>query len=305
MERNMDQQLIDIPISKVRINGRHRKDLGDIDGLAASIESVGLLHPIVLKSDHTLVAGERRLTAFKKLGRKSIPATIVESLSDALKALKAELDENAWRKDYLPSEAVSVGKSIESLEEIAAQGRRNGSIKTRDSRGRAIPSGGNLPPLDRGKTRDKVGAAVGMSGKQYEKAKSVIKAAEDKPKTFGKFVKIMDEKSVDAAYRGIQLEKTRQALGNPKELPDAEDSDAVRAILNDPTADALTFIRHLRVFVADASKEYERINFDLADWREPFFKRTYELVCVDMVKVQKVLENALEKVRSGKKWSKD
>ena len=67
------------PISQIRVgNERHRKELGDIDGLAASIADVGLLHPIVVKSDGTLIAGERRLAAIKQLGWTEVPVTIVK-----------------------------------------------------------------------------------------------------------------------------------------------------------------------------------------------------------------------------------
>ena len=43
-------------------NERHRKDLGDFQSLAASIASVGLLHPIV-RPDGELIAGMRRPAA--------------------------------------------------------------------------------------------------------------------------------------------------------------------------------------------------------------------------------------------------
>ena len=36
------------PLDSIRIGERHRKDMGDIDGLARSIADVGLLHPIVI-----------------------------------------------------------------------------------------------------------------------------------------------------------------------------------------------------------------------------------------------------------------
>ena len=52
-----------MPIANIKIGTRHRKDLGDIDGLAASIQQVGLLHPLVVTPGLTLLAGERRLAA--------------------------------------------------------------------------------------------------------------------------------------------------------------------------------------------------------------------------------------------------
>ena len=43
-----------LPIDQIKIGTRHRKDLGDIDALAANIAELGLLHPIVIRPDGTL-----------------------------------------------------------------------------------------------------------------------------------------------------------------------------------------------------------------------------------------------------------
>ena len=51
------------PIDSITIGKRHRRDSGDLDSLSASIERDGLLHPVVIKPDGQLVAGERRLRA--------------------------------------------------------------------------------------------------------------------------------------------------------------------------------------------------------------------------------------------------
>ena len=61
------------PIDQIRVGERHRRDLGDIDGLAASIAEVGLLQPIALTFDGHLIAGERRLRAVELLGWKTTP----------------------------------------------------------------------------------------------------------------------------------------------------------------------------------------------------------------------------------------
>jgi ParB family chromosome partitioning protein len=56
------------PISSIAVGTRHRRDMGDVDGLARSIADVGLLHPIVVTPDGKLIAGERRLAACRQLG---------------------------------------------------------------------------------------------------------------------------------------------------------------------------------------------------------------------------------------------
>jgi ParB family chromosome partitioning protein len=83
---------------------RHRRDMGDIDSPATSITEVGLLHPIVIRVDGTLIAGERRLAACKRLGWVQIPVTVV----DLNNIVQGELAENAIRKDFLPSEIEAI-----------------------------------------------------------------------------------------------------------------------------------------------------------------------------------------------------
>jgi ParB-like chromosome segregation protein Spo0J len=64
---------VEIPIRGIQIGKRHRRDMGDIEGLAASIRDIGLLHPIVITPGFRLIAGERRIRAFESLGRETIP----------------------------------------------------------------------------------------------------------------------------------------------------------------------------------------------------------------------------------------
>ena len=52
-----------LPLSSINVGARHRKDMGDVSALAASIEAVGLLQPIGVTSDLRLVFGDRRLRA--------------------------------------------------------------------------------------------------------------------------------------------------------------------------------------------------------------------------------------------------
>lgn len=208
----------ELPISDIIIGERHRKNLGDISSLAQSIQAVGLLHPIVVKPDNTLVAGERRLAAVRSLDWKSIPVTVVHNLTDTLLALKAERDENTCRQGLSPSEAVSIGQSLEEMEGAAARERQR---QAGEQYGIAC---GKFPQAieDTGKTRDKVGAAVGMSGKTYRKAKAVVEAAEEDPDTFGDLTKLMDTTGkVDRAYKQMQQrvkEKAVTTLLSPESL---------------------------------------------------------------------------------------
>ena len=66
-----------IPVSKIKIGKRLRKDLGNTDSLAQSIDEIGLLQPPVITLDYWLVNGERRLVAIRKLGWKEVLALIM------------------------------------------------------------------------------------------------------------------------------------------------------------------------------------------------------------------------------------
>ena len=43
-----------LPVDKIRVGRRHRKDMGDVDALAQSIAEVGLLQPVVVRPDGAL-----------------------------------------------------------------------------------------------------------------------------------------------------------------------------------------------------------------------------------------------------------
>lgn len=103
-------------IADIKIGKRFRKDLGDIDALAASIQERGaLLQPIVISSDYSLIGGMRRLTAVKKLGWSKVPVHVVKNIGEAVELLKAERDENTCRKPYTPTECVEIGEAIEQM----------------------------------------------------------------------------------------------------------------------------------------------------------------------------------------------
>src|SRR5258706_549672 len=109
-----------LPINQIRVGKRHRKDPGDIAGLAASMaEPGGLLHPIVVRPDGRLIAGERRLRAAKLLGWTEIPITVV-ALDDIV---RGEFAENTHRKNFTLSEAVAIKRALEPIERAAAKAR--------------------------------------------------------------------------------------------------------------------------------------------------------------------------------------
>lgn len=201
--------------------------MGDIDGLAASIADVGLLHLPVVNGDGVLVAGSRRLEAVKKLGWTEVPVRAVKTLSDAVLALKAERDENTCREALRPTEALALGERLEKMLKPEAEKRK---VEAGKATGRGHKKGGgNLPP-PLGKTRDAVGDAVGMSGKTYEKAKAVVKAAKENPELKPVVTEMDATGNVDRAFSKI---RHSTPAPQPVELPGFPQGP-FRAIVIDP-----------------------------------------------------------------------
>ena len=228
-----------LPIGEIRIKGRHRTALGDLQSLASSMGEVGLLQPVVLDSKNGLIAGQRRIEAAKLLGWTEIEAVVAGDLDDALRLLIAQRDENTCRKDFAPSEAVAVGAAFEAIESKAAKARQAATRK----RGTAEPArAGNLPQREKGRASEKVAAAVGMKRRTYEKAQAVVQAAQNDPKLFGPLVTEMDETGkVDRAYSKVRraakaAEERANATKSAKDwvLTAAQDVVPCAALLTDP-----------------------------------------------------------------------
>lgn len=178
-------EIISVPISDINTRGRVRKDMGDIDALAKSIESVGLLQPIGIDHDDNLVLGERRLRAFKKLGRETIPARIVSGMYNATVRLKAERDENTCRKEFSPMEMAKMREKLEKLEKKLAKERQGTRTDLQHS--------GNLPQSSGGKSRDIIGKQLGTSGKTLDKISYIHKNGTPELK------KAVDEKEISVS----------------------------------------------------------------------------------------------------------
>lgn len=197
-------------ISDIIIENRTRKYLGNIQELADSISSIGLLHPIVVTPENKLIAGYRRIMAYRLLGKEEIPHTVVDNLN-GLSTL-AEQHENTCRLDFTPSEAVEIGRVVEPLErELAAKRKQSGYNQY------------NLPPENfsdgSGNALDKVASITGLSRPTYSKAKKVVEFVEENPDC-QYIIKEMDETGkVDRAAkemnRVIKL-KNRQSIDLPQ-----------------------------------------------------------------------------------------
>lgn len=114
LERTMDS---------ISLGFRRRIDLGDLDELCDSMRRLGLLQPITIAPDGTLICGARRYEAARLLGWRTIKVWVRSGLSEPLMRLLAEQHENTMRKPYTPTEAARMYAELKR--EFSEEAQRN------------------------------------------------------------------------------------------------------------------------------------------------------------------------------------
>ena len=113
--------VVEIALSDIDINqSQPRQDFDEesLKELAQSIESVGVIQPIVLSRNgnrYSIVVGERRFRASRMAGKTTIPAIIRDIDEDT--RIKAALIENLQREDLNPVEtALGIRSLMDKLD---------------------------------------------------------------------------------------------------------------------------------------------------------------------------------------------
>lgn len=213
------------PANKIKIGERHRKELGDIKALAADINQRGLLHPIVVDLKNNLIAGERRLAAWKisNFRDQAIPVHTVP-LEDIIAGEWAENDP-ALRKNFTPSEAVDIARELRPRLEAAAKERQRAGGRDKDP--------AKIEPVEKGRTVAKIARATGKGARTLEKAEAIVAAAEKEPAKFGKLKSDMDKSGrVDGPFKRLQTMQAAEQIR--KEPPPLPGNGPYRGIVADP-----------------------------------------------------------------------
>jgi hypothetical protein len=234
-------KIVEIPCEQIRVGERQRKDMGDLEVLAASIATVGLLHPPVITKDGVLICGERRLLAMRDILRwKTIPVIVLEVSS----IVEGEYAENEVRKDFTPSERVAIGKAIE-----AEIGKRQGQ---RTDRGLPRNSAEVTSGLE---TRQIAAAKAGFGNpRTYQQAKKVTENGAPE------LVAAMDagEISIDAA--AVIAQEPPEAQREIVQMPAAVRRQIVRQLREatelPSTSKARRMARKTGMLVADRTGRY-------------------------------------------------
>ncbi|KRL63337.1 nucleoid occlusion protein [Lactobacillus psittaci] len=117
-----DKQIQDLELSKIipnRYQPRHEFSTASIEQLAQTLDSEGLLQPIVVREkgeNFEIIAGERRFRAAKSLNWKTIPA-IVQNMDDQ-KAASLALIENLQRENLNPIDEAHAYEDLMELNDL-------------------------------------------------------------------------------------------------------------------------------------------------------------------------------------------
>lgn len=116
----MNQSITNISVDVLKVHPRNTEFFDDISGeeyerFKKSIDEDGLLSPLVVAPDMTVISGHQRLKACKELGHKSVPVIINESLEDEDEKLKTLIAANFGR---LKNDPIKQAKLIVEYEKL-------------------------------------------------------------------------------------------------------------------------------------------------------------------------------------------
>jgi len=146
-----------LPITSIEFGERARTDMGDLQALASSIQTEGLINPVTVidcaaagidcKMPFLLMAGGRRYyTAWKFLNWETIPCRIYEEKLSGDQLKMIELVENLQRKSMTPAEELALKTQIHTLQ---IKTRPEKIARTTDNVGYSIAETAKILNIDR------------------------------------------------------------------------------------------------------------------------------------------------------------
>lgn len=190
---------MEVAIADIRVGERHRKNMHDLNRLAASIREQGLLQAVGITEEYELVFGERRLAACRDiLGWEAIEAQVVNVTS----LVEGEFHENEMREDFTPEERVYIGRAIEVV-----IGKRQGQRTD-------LEHVENIPQVVGEKSRTIAAGRAGFGNdRTYRQAKEIVEAAEKNPEKYSDVLDQMNRTGkVGGAHRRLNMAKDEQRV---------------------------------------------------------------------------------------------
>jgi ParB/RepB/Spo0J family partition protein len=230
----------------------NRKLYGDEAPPADFIESVrrhGIMVPLAIKEDGTIISGHRRWQAALALGMETVPVQIVD-YADDLDEREAIITFNKQREKTF-SQKMAEAEELEAVERERARRRMSEAAKAQKQGCETFRN------PNKGRATDKVAAAVGLgSGRTYEKAAKVWEAAKKGDETAKKLVEELDtgKTTVHAAYKAVVKESEKQERKQAAEAAERHVALAPKRTIEVQPGDWWRLGHHL-LFCGDTSSD--------------------------------------------------
>ena len=293
-----------IKISNIKINpGRREAEPKAVEELARSITAVGLMNPVTLDQNNTLVAGLHRLEAAKLLGWTEIECTTIGM--DSVQAELAEIDENIVRtklnRQELCEQLLRRKEIYETLHPETRHGMRNGQTA----------KNANLATLETKSFAEDTAEKTGMSKRAVSRllqiannltgdARRIVEAHNMTQDTALKLSRLQHDEQVEAAsmlaagtmesveqYQEYQRER-RKAIALSRPLSDEPPVDTrteeEKERQKKESLDGLVreFSRFIEQFL-DRMKMYQGYADDFAEMSQPQISQVWDsAAAVDM-----------------------
>ena len=293
-----------IKISSIKINpGRREAEPKAVEELARSITAVGLMNPVTLDQNNTLVAGLHRLEAAKLLGWTEIECTTIGM--DSVQAELAEIDENIVRtklnRQELCEQLLRRKEIYETLHPETRHGMRNGQTS----------KNANLATLETKSFAEDTAEKTGMSKRAVSRllqiannltrdARRIVEAHSMTQDTALKLSRLQHDEQVEAAsmlaegtmqsveqYQEYQRER-RKAIALSRPLSDEPPVDTrteeEKERQKKESLDGLVreFSRFIEQFL-DRMKMYQGYADDFAEMSQPQISQVWDsAAAVDM-----------------------
>jgi ParB-like chromosome segregation protein Spo0J len=208
-----------VQISKIKVTSRIRKEITKIDELADDISAHGLLNPITVMplndGDYQLLAGLRRLRAVEMLGHDEIAVNVI-SPANAEEELRIEISENEQREPFTFTEKMDFARLLGDIEQAKAKERMSLGGKG----GIDLEGKDRGPYLEGKQSRDVIGEKIGMSGRQYDRAKYIADNAS------AEVIEELDngKRSIRPTYDELRAAEKAVKVKENESMPDAEEN---------------------------------------------------------------------------------
>jgi N6-adenosine-specific RNA methylase IME4/ParB-like chromosome segregation protein Spo0J len=203
--------------------------------LAESIKQKGILEPIVIKDDNTILSGHRRWLAAKSIGLDKVPCRTI-SFNDDLDELESLIEFNRQREKTF-TQRMKEAERLKIIESERAKIRQVAELKQYKNTENTVSATlrERKEEENNGKTSNAVAEKVGMKARTYEKAAKVWEKAKEGDEKAKELIKKVDsgDISINKAYKDIRTHEKRESVKiKPPNPIDA--TETYNVILCDP-----------------------------------------------------------------------